>query len=59
MATIVRKRPGESEDKLIANFRKIIAQEKLLIEVKERQYYKPPSVKRKERLAELRRGKKR
>jgi len=56
VATIVRKKPGESEDRLIANFRKKIAQEKLLLEVKDRQYYKPPSVRRKERLAELRRG---
>jgi len=56
MATIVRKAPGESEDKLIAKFRKKVAAEKILIEAKDREYYRPPSVRRKERLAELRRG---
>jgi len=56
MATVVRKGAGDTEDKLIAKFRKKVAAEKILIEAKERQYYKPPSVRRKERLAELRRG---
>jgi len=57
MATVVKKSPGETEDKLIAKFRKKVISEQLLDEIRERKFYKPPSVKRKERLAELRRGK--
>jgi ribosomal protein S21 len=57
MATVVKKSPGETEDKLIAKFRKKIISEQLLDEIKERKFHKPPSVKKKERLAALRRGK--
>lgn len=59
MATIVKKRPGESEDSLISRFRKIILAEKLLNDIKDRQFYKKPSVIKKERLAPLRRAKRR
>jgi len=59
VATIVRKKPGESDDKLIAKFRKKVQVEQLLTEIKEREFYKKPSVKKKERLAEARRRKKR
>ena len=59
VATIVRKKPGESDDKLIAKFRKKVQYEQLLTEIKEREYYKKPSVKKKERLAESRRRKRR
>jgi len=59
MATVVKKSPGDTEDKLIAKFRKKIIAEQLLNEIKEREYYKPPSVRKKERLAALRRGKRR
>ena len=56
MATVVRKKAGESEERLIAKFRKKIQAEQFLTEIKDREYYKKPSVKKKERLAELRRG---
>ncbi len=59
MATIVRKAPGETEDKLIAKFKKKILAEQLLNELKEREFYKPPSVRKKEKLAALRRARKR
>lgn len=60
MATVVvKKNPGETEDKLIAKFRKKVIAEQLLNEIKEREFYKPPSVKKKERLAALRRTRKR
>jgi small subunit ribosomal protein S21 len=59
MATIVRKTPGETEDKLIAKFKKKILAEQLLEEIKEREFYKPPSVRKKEKLAALRRGRRR
>ncbi len=59
MATVVRKKPGESDDRLIAKFRKKVQAEQLLTEIKDREYYKKPSVKKKEKLAESRRRKKR
>ncbi len=59
MATIVRKAPGETEDKLIAKFKKKILAEQLLNELKEREFYKPPSVRKKEKLAALRRARRR
>lgn len=57
MAIIVRKAPGESEDNLIAKFRKKIISEQILPELKELEFYKPPSVRRKERLAALKKRK--
>ena len=59
MPIIVRRQPGESEDRLIMKFRKKILSEKFLISIKEREHYKKPSQKRKERLAELKKTKKR
>ena len=58
MATVVRKKPGESEDKLIAKFRKKIQFDEVLIELRDREHYKPDSVKKKERLQVHRRRKK-
>jgi len=59
MATIVKKLPGESDEKLIAKFRKKIQMEQLLVEIKEREFYKKPSVVKKEKKYELRRRKRR
>ena len=59
VATIVRKKPGESDDRLIAKFRKKVQAEQLLTEIKEREFYKKPSVRKKEKLAESRRRRKR
>lgn len=59
MATVVRKKPGESEDKLIAKFRKKIQFDQLLIELKEREYYKSPAEKKKEKLKAQRKKKRR
>jgi len=55
VATVVRKKPGESDDKLIAKFRKKVQVEQLLTEIKELEYYEKPSVKKKKQKAELRR----
>lgn len=57
---MVRKTPGESEKSLIARFRRRVIEDKILLELKEREYYKPPSVRKKERLSALqrRRGRK-
>jgi ribosomal protein S21 len=45
---VVKKKKGESEDKLIARFRKKVINEGLLFELKERGRYKKPSEKRHE-----------
>ncbi len=49
MATVVKKKPGQSEDSLIAQFRKKILNEEVLEEVKKREFYLKPSRKRYER----------
>lgn len=59
MATVVRKKPGETEDKLIAKFRKKVQADQILIELKDREFHKPPSLKKKEKRAELKRRRKR
>lgn len=56
VATVVRKKPGESDDRLIAKFRKKVQSDQILVELKEREFYKPPSLKKKEKLAAIRRG---
>jgi len=57
MATIVKKRPGQSEDSLIAQFRKKILNEEVLEEMKEREFYLKPSRKRYEREKALKKRK--
>jgi len=57
VATIVRKKPGESEDRLIAKFRKKVQMDQILPELRERKYYKSPAEKKKEKLAALKRKK--
>jgi len=57
MATIVRKGPGDSEDKLIAEFRKKVQADQILTELKEHEFYKKPSEIRKEKMSLLRRSK--
>jgi len=49
MATVVKKGPDENEDRLIARFRKKIQAEQLLIELRDREFYKKPSVEKKEK----------
>ena len=44
MAIVVKKEPGESEDRLISKFRKKIQAEQLLTVIKEKKHYKKPSV---------------
>jgi len=57
MATVVRKAPGESDESLIAKFRRRVLADNILQELKEKEFYKPPSLKRKERMAALKRRK--
>lgn len=59
MATVVRKGPGESDDSLIAKFRRKVQAENILPQLRELEHYKPPSVKKKEWLAGLKKKKRR
>jgi ribosomal protein S21 len=45
---ILKKKKGESDDKLIARFRKKTIMEGVLQEFRDREHYKKPSEKRKE-----------
>ena len=54
MATVVRKKPGQSDDKLIADFRKKVLADDLIEEIKKREFYKKPSVIKQERIKERR-----
>jgi ribosomal protein S21 len=54
---VVKKKKGESEDRLIARFKKKVLNEGILLELRERERYKKPAEKRKEqkyRIAHLR-----
>jgi small subunit ribosomal protein S21 len=46
---VVKKKKGESEDKLIARFRKLVLEEGIIDEVRDRERYKKPSERRKEK----------
>ncbi len=59
MATVVRRKKGESNDRLLAKFRKAVSFQGLLPEIRDRQYYKSNSQIKKEKMAPLRRKKKR
>jgi ribosomal protein S21 len=43
MPTVVRKKPGQSDDKLIADFRKKVINDEILLELKAHEFYKKPS----------------
>lgn len=51
---VVKAKPGESTDRLIARFRKRIIQSGLLLELKERERHKTKSERRKEKLYRVR-----
>lgn len=48
MATVYR-RPDEEVEKLIRRFKKKVIEEEILIELRKREYYMSPSIKRKEK----------
>lgn len=43
MATIVKKQPGQTDDQLIAAFRKKVLAEDIIGEIKKREFYVKPS----------------
>lgn len=49
----VKAQPGESSDSLIRKFTKKVISEGILLEFKEKEFYKKPSERRKERMKEL------
>lgn len=59
MPTVVRKKPGQSDDKLISDFRKKVLNDEVLIELKKREFYKKPSLVKQEKIKERRKGKRR
>jgi small subunit ribosomal protein S21 len=59
MPIIVKAQPGDSTDQLIRNFKKRVLQDQLLTELKEREFYKKPSMIKKEKQAEFKRLRKR
>jgi ribosomal protein S21 len=54
MPTVVRKKPGQSEDKLIADFRKKVLADEILIELKDREFYRKPSIVKQAKIKERR-----
>lgn len=58
MPTVVRAKPGDSVDQVIKKFKKKVQQEDILTVIREKEFYKKPSVLRKEKLAEKRRKRK-
>lgn len=46
---VVKKKKGESEDRLIARFKKKTLNEGILLELRERERYKKPAERRKEK----------
>lgn len=50
---IVKKKRGETEDRLIARFKKKVVNAGLLQELRDRQRYKTPAEKRKEKKARV------
>ena len=46
---VVKKKKGETEDRLIARFRKKTLNEGILLELRERERYKKPAERRKEK----------
>ncbi|PIS09329.1 30S ribosomal protein S21 [Candidatus Beckwithbacteria bacterium CG10_big_fil_rev_8_21_14_0_10_34_10] len=59
MATIVKAQPGDNAGQVIRKFKKKVQQDQILTTIREREFYKKPSVLKKEKLTEMRRKNKR
>ncbi len=55
MATVIRAKPDESPDSVIRRFKKQVLNDDILGELKKREFYRKPSLERKEKMAEIRR----
>lgn len=58
MATVIKAKPDESADSVIRRFKKKVFSDEILVELKKREYYRKPSVEKKEKIAEIRRRRK-
>jgi len=58
MATIVKKQPGQSDDQLIAQFRKKVLADDIINELKKREFYVKPSRARYEKMKIVKKGNK-
>lgn len=56
MATIVKKQPGQTEDQLIAQFRKKVLADDILGELKKREFYIKPSRAKYEKMKRIKKG---
>ncbi len=59
MAVVVTAGPQDTNDQVIKKFKRQIMSEDLVNKIKERKFYKKPSVLKKEKLSEVRKQKKR
>ncbi len=59
MAIIVKAQPGESTDAIIKKFKKLVLADQLLTKLKDREFYKKPAIRKKEKLAEIKRKRQR
>jgi len=59
MTVVVKAQSGDSSDQVIRKFKKKVLQDQILTEVRDREYHKKPSVKKKEKLSEFKRRQKR
>jgi ribosomal protein S21 len=59
VAIIVKAQPGESTDAIIKKFKKLVLADQLLAKLKDREFYKKPAIKKKEKLAEIKRKRQR
>ncbi len=57
MPIVVKAKKDESADSIIRKFKKKVLNEDIISEVREREFHKSPSIKRKERNNEIRRKK--
>ncbi len=53
----VKAKPGDTPDSLIRQFTKKVISEGILAELKEKEFYKKPSERRKEKMKELKKRK--
>ena len=59
MAIVVKAGPQDTNDQVIRKFKKKVMVDQILTTLKEREYFKKPSVKKQERLKELDRKRRR
>lgn len=55
MTTVIRAKPEESADSVIRRFKKQVLNDDILGELKKREFYRKPSLERKEKMAEIKR----